>query len=468
LCFAVTRGELKRRADIDYHRPDFVALRKRISGLPYKAKISYVIVPPLVSGFAAGKQDQVDKDKGGIFQIRPTNILLDGEFALEEGKYVPESALGEADYIQLGEILFNNTNSSNLVGKSGLFQFDGQFVCSNHITRIIPNEKIEREFLVLVLNALQSLGYFHRISTNFVNQAGINTETLAEVEIPLPPLAAQRALVAEMQAARASRQQKLAQADALLAGLDAYLLEQLGITPPQEDTRQVYAVRLGNVKGGRCDAMYHAPHFAKLESALSVCAYPKMSLGEISPDIAGGATPTKGDAELYDTEGVKFLRILNVAPNEIDMADVKYVKEAVHNGELSRSQLEANDVLMTITGRVGTAAVVPQEILPANINQHIARLRIQRADCLPDYLAAYLNSSVGLALSNRRVTGGTRIALDYEAVRKIQIPIPPLRIQNAIVVELNHRRETARQLRAQAAAEWDAAKARFEKKLLGS
>jgi len=72
---------------------------------------------------------------------------------------------------------------------------------------------------------------------------------------------------------------------------------------------------------------------------------------------------------------------------------------------------------------------VPKEILPANINQHIVRLRIVSNDCLPDYLAAYLNTSVGLAISNRSVTGGTRIALDYQAIRSLLVPIPPMDIQ---------------------------------------
>ena len=38
--------------------------------------------------------------------------------------------------------------------------------------------------------------------------------------------------------------------------------------------------------------------------------------------------------------------------NEIDLSDVKYIKDSVHTGTLMRSQLIENDVLMTITGRV--------------------------------------------------------------------------------------------------------------------
>jgi restriction endonuclease S subunit len=134
---------------------------------------------------------------------------------------------------------------------------------------------------------------------------------------------------------------------------------------------------------------------------------------------------------------------------------------------LKRSQLKENDVLMTITGRVGNAAIVKNDVLPANINQHIVRLRIQSSDVRPEYLAIFLNSSLGLALSNRAVTGGTRIALDYGAIRAIQIPVSSTSIQDGIIAESRHRDELARQLRDQAESEWQAAKRDFETQLLG-
>lgn len=157
---------------------------------------------------------------------------------------------------------------------------------------------------------------------------------------------------------------------------------------------------------------------------------------------------------------------MNVTPRGIDLRDIKYIQENVHAGLLKRSQLATGDVLMTITGRVGTAAVVTADILPANINQHIVRLRVETARCLPQYLAAYLNTSVGLAMSNRGVTGGTRIAVDYEAIRNLPIPLPALEVQRRIVEQCCRVFDEARGLREEAAREWQAAKRRFEEHLL--
>lgn len=328
------------------------------------------------------------------------------------------------------------------------------------------SEKILSAFLCAVLNTPIARTQFARVLKG-VGVPDLHLENIRDTLIPVPPLDIQQNIVAELDAARAARKQKLDEADALLAGVNSFVLQQLGLTVPQEEKRLAFAIRLGQCKGGRTDALYNAPHFSKVLRALKNCPHKKVLLGTLSPEIAGGATPTRGDADLYADEGIKFLRILNVAPFEVVLNNLKYIQESVNDGELARSKLAANDVLMTITGRVGTAAVVLEETLPANINQHIVRLRIQGNDCLPEYLAAWLNSSIGNALSNRGVTGGTRIALDYETIRNLLIPLPPLSIQQTIAAEVTRRRNQARCLRDAANTGWQAAKARFEQQLLG-
>ena len=298
-------------------------------------------------------------------------------------------------------------------------------------------------------------------------QPHVNSEEVSVLQIPLPPLAKQRELVKAMEEARVAQREKLADADALIASLDSYCLDALGLTLPPVNTRNIFAVRQSTITGLRCDSQFHHPRYAKILAALDAAPYPKISLGELSSQIVGGATPTRGDTDLYADSGIRFLRILNVKPNEMDYSDMKYIQPHVHMGDLQRSQLAVDDVLMTITGRVGTAAVVPAEILPANINQHLVRLRLDPARCLPSYLAAYLNCPIGLMLSNRGVTGGTRIALDYETVRGLQIPLPPLKLQTTIAAEVRRRRESARALRIKAEADWSEAKRWFEEQLLG-
>ncbi len=193
------------------------------------SRIADVLAAEPTTGFAAGKDDQSENDTDGILHIRPTNLLPNGELNLSKGKYVPPP-LNAAEYLQRGEVLFNNTNSEAWVGKACLFDTEGKYVCSNHITRLtVDTTKISAEFLVATLNMLQAKGYFGVLSTNFNNQAGINTNTLKNAIIPVPSLAVQQELVAKIDAARARRAELLRQADEELANIDVYVSEIIGI-----------------------------------------------------------------------------------------------------------------------------------------------------------------------------------------------------------------------------------------------
>ena len=200
----------------------------------------------------------------------------------------------------------------------------------------------------------------------------------------------------------------------------------------------------------RLDAWYNHPRYTLLNERLDQAPFAAALLNDLLQSIAGGATPKRNDASLYADSGVKFLRILNIDDGEILDRDLKYITGEVHQKDLSRSQLAAGDVLMTITGRVGSAAVVAAEHLPANINQHIARLRINPAQCRPEFLSEWLNCPAGQELSNRYVSGGTRAALDYGAIRNLRIPLPPIDIQDELVAAMDAARAERNAMLAEA------------------
>ena len=97
------------------------------------------------------------------------------------------------------DILFNNTNSQELVGKSTFFNIEGNYFCSNHITRIrIKKEKINSLYLTHILNLYQRNNFFFRICTNWNNQSGININLLKTIKIPLPTLSIQNKIAEEV------------------------------------------------------------------------------------------------------------------------------------------------------------------------------------------------------------------------------------------------------------------------------
>ena len=153
-------------------------------------------------------------------------------------------------------------------------------------------------------------------------------------------------------------------------------------------------------------------------------------------DISSGITPKVDENHYTDSSGIPFLRVQNVKSHGIDLNEVKFIKKSVHDGILKHSQLKKDDLVLTITGRIGSVAVVPDNF-EGNINQHSVRFqfkqRIENLTINPHYVAVFLNSAFGRSLSIREVTGGTRPALDYKAVKSLQIILPPPNLQNHIV-----------------------------------
>lgn len=95
--------------------------------------------------------------------------------------------------------MFNNTNSQELVGKTSFFDLEGQYFCSNHITRIKVNEDfISPIYLWIILNIYQKAKMFFNLCTNWNNQSGVNIELLKTVKIPLPPLEIQNKIAEEI------------------------------------------------------------------------------------------------------------------------------------------------------------------------------------------------------------------------------------------------------------------------------
>lgn len=202
----------------------------------------------------------------------------------------------------------------------------------------------------------------------------------------------------------------------------------------------------------RMDPFYHQPQFTvSIDIRLAQSKYRVATLSELVESISGGATPTAKGAAYVDAQlGVPLLRIQNIREGRIDLADSLYIDRSVHIGALARSMLAPGDVLLTITGRIGTAAVVPPELGEANINQHIVRLR-PRTDLIhPAYLEAVLNSRICQAQMERVATGATRPALDYSSLRTIRIPVPPMDLQVRLAERVKSMRAGAEELRNKA------------------
>ncbi len=157
------------------------------------------IAKDIKAGFACGKRSMGTE---GFPHIRPMNITENGKFTWKGLKRITkEDFVGKEDYSLLpGDVLFNNTNSKELVGKTCLIveHINGGY--SNHMTRIrVVNERCESAFLAYILHSAWHKGEFLERANKWIGQAGINIKSLNEFQIPLPTLQAQREIVAEIE-----------------------------------------------------------------------------------------------------------------------------------------------------------------------------------------------------------------------------------------------------------------------------
>jgi type I restriction enzyme, S subunit len=168
------------------------------------------------TGFATGK-----RDPKGIVQLRMNNVSTLGQFDWSVLTRVPESEVGGGSYLEPGDVLFNNTNSTELVGKSALFQGHTEpVVYSNHFTRLrTKKEKLLPEYLALWLQKQWQNRVFADICNQWIGQSAVQPNKLTSLLIPLPPLSEQQQIAESLQTQLAVLEETRAAAEAQLATL---------------------------------------------------------------------------------------------------------------------------------------------------------------------------------------------------------------------------------------------------------
>src|SRR5215472_14475708 len=162
----------------------------------------------------------------------------------------------------------------------------------------------------------------------------------------------------------------------------------------------------------------------------------KTSLGDISAFITKGATPTTYGFK-WESTGVPFLRSECVSEKGLDMAQSMFISTTA-NFALRRSQATDGDILMTITGYVGRVIRLTG-IGNANINQHIARVRIKDQQFDGGFVYHYLSQRTMREYYQTIVTGQAYPQISLKQVRDTKIPAPPVDEQRAIAEVLDRK-----------------------------
>lgn len=148
----------------------------------------------------------------------------------------------------------------------------------------------------------------------------------------------------------------------------------------------------------------------------------RVRLSEISELITKGTTPTTLGFEFQD-EGINFLKIEcfdeigNYIPEK-----VAHISEECNN-KLKRSQLADGDILFSIAGAIGRVAIVTKEMLPANTNQALSIIRINRDDVHLPFIKLILTSPIIIKQFERKKQGVAQLNLSLKDIGNLEIPL---------------------------------------------
>ena len=153
-------------------------------------------------------------------------------------------------------------------------------------------------------------------------------------------------------------------------------------------------------------------------------------LKTLTSKIGSGATP-KGGRESYISEGISLVRSMNVYKGYFEYEGLAHITEDQAR-ELDNVTLQENDVLINITGAsVARCCILPKDVLPARVNQHVSILRATEK-LNPVYLSNLLitDTEQRVLLDIGGAGGATREAITKTELETLDIPVPPLSLQN--------------------------------------
>lgn len=342
-------------------------------------------------GFASGKHN---RDGNGVLHLRPMNITRGGKIETSDARFISDDTDRRlAD----GDVLFNNTNSPPLVGKTAYIAAGEGFAYSNHMTRLRPPSGVDGRFLALQLHHLWAQGHFISVLSHHVNQASVGVKVLLQTEVALPPLAEQRRIVAALED-HLSRLDaagvELAASRTRLARLTKRVLVEAVPIPTPAHWKLVTVKEAGTVELGR----------------------------QRHPDWHTGSHMRP------------YLRVANVFEDHIDTGDLKemdfppemFERYKLHPGDILLNEGQTPELL-------GRPAMYRGE--PKDIAFQKTLLRFQSGpNVLPEWALLVFRRHLHAGWFRREVRITTNIAhLTAVRLKEVDFPIPPIDEQAEIV-----------------------------------
>ncbi|MBW4610863.1 MAG: restriction endonuclease subunit S [Hassallia sp. WJT32-NPBG1] len=145
-----------------------------------------------------GTSEKASENPEGTAILRMGNIKTTGKIYFDNLKYIQLSSHDEEKYLlKNGDILFNRTNSAELVGKSAVFESDMVAIFASYLIRLTPDQtRIKSKYLNSYINSSKGRAYIQTQLTRAIGQVNVNAKKLAAMPVPLPDTQMQERIIA--------------------------------------------------------------------------------------------------------------------------------------------------------------------------------------------------------------------------------------------------------------------------------
>ncbi|TXJ61266.1 hypothetical protein EPJ74_03250 [Brachyspira aalborgi] len=425
---------------------------------PYNLLSKYSIVKLkdciLNKGTYGANEPSIPYNEGDIRYIRISDIDENGN--LKNDTIKTAKNIDEKYILNDNDFLFARTGS---VGRTFLYKKSmGKSIYAGYLIKyILDTSKIYPEYLSAYCQTSKYWQWVKQQERPAV-QSNINAEEYSSLTIPLPPLDKQKEIANIMKDANLLKEKLEKEADKLLSSIDEYLLRELGINLPKKETdlknRISYTVKLSEIKGNRFDCEYHQIYYKKFENAIKNTKYKTVKLKE----------KIFINSQLEDTSKYEFINYIDLSCIEKEkgiIIDTIFMNKDFPSR--ARQRVCKGDLLVsTLSGSMKAIAIVEEDKENLIASTGFFVIKETDKDLLKYFLISILRTNLFQELLKREARGAIMSSINCNDFLNIEIPTPPIEIQQKIVNEINERKQKALRLQKEAKEILENAKSKIE------
>ncbi len=136
-----------------------------------------------------GTSTKANENEGEYAVLRMNNITYRGNWDLRALKYIDLDEKDRKKYlVYKGEVLFNRTNSKELVGKTAVYKREEPMAYAGYLVKAIPNNRANGQFIASYMNTKYIKSLLFNMAKNIVGMANINAEEFKSIKVYIPPI----------------------------------------------------------------------------------------------------------------------------------------------------------------------------------------------------------------------------------------------------------------------------------------